>query len=64
MSAEQNSGIRRTVRQFALALVACLAVAGGAATVAAVDSAPAGQQQAGPTDDWPHAVPTTKPPVG
>ncbi|WP_338494619.1 hypothetical protein [Streptomyces sp. SJL17-4] len=63
MSAEQNSGIRMAVRQFALALVACLAVGGGAALATTADAAPAGQQQAGPTDDWPHAVPTTTSPI-
>ncbi|MFI8518707.1 hypothetical protein ACIGEZ_12910 [Streptomyces sp. NPDC085481] len=63
MTAEQNSGMRKTVRQFTLALVACLAVAGGAALAAAPDAAPAGQQQAGANDDWPHATGTPAPPV-
>ncbi|MFI8826839.1 hypothetical protein [Streptomyces sp. NPDC053431] len=65
MSAEQNSGIRRTVGRFAVALAACLAVAGGAAVAAAPDTAPAGEQQqrAGATDDWPYPAPTTAPPV-
>ncbi|MEV5968388.1 hypothetical protein [Streptomyces sp. NPDC051921] len=64
MSAEQNSGIRRTVGQFAVALVACMAIAGGAAVVAAPDAAPTGQQQrAGANDDWPFPAPTTAPPV-
>lgn len=42
MSAEHATGIRKAVRQFALAAAACLAVAGGAAleTAPGADSAP------------------------
>ncbi|MFE7551249.1 hypothetical protein [Streptomyces gardneri] len=42
MSAEHATGMRKTVRQFALAAAACLAVAGGAAlaTAPSADSAP------------------------
>ncbi|MFI6420220.1 hypothetical protein ACIBG6_22820 [Streptomyces sp. NPDC050842] len=35
MSAEHATGMRKTVRQFALAAAACLAVAGGAALATA-----------------------------
>lgn len=64
MSVAQNSGIRKTARQFSVALVACLAVAGGAALVAAPEHAPAGQrQQAGADDDWPFPAPTTAAPI-
>ncbi|MFI8963915.1 hypothetical protein ACIGO8_17580 [Streptomyces sp. NPDC053493] len=63
MSVEQNSGIRKAVRRFAVALVACLAVAGGAALATSPDPAPAGQQRAGATDDWPHPVGTPAPVV-
>ncbi|MFE4590611.1 hypothetical protein [Streptomyces laurentii] len=57
MSAEQTQATRRTVRQFALALVACLAVAGGAALVSATDGPSAAtQQQAGTTTDWPAPI--------
>ncbi|MFF5975474.1 hypothetical protein ACFY7C_28600 [Streptomyces sp. NPDC012769] len=62
MSVEQNLGMRKTVRQFALAFVACLAVAGGAAAVASGDAeAPATHQQQMFADDvnWP--VPTPAP---
>ncbi|MER8042001.1 hypothetical protein [Streptomyces sp. NPDC094032] len=58
MSAQQNTGVRKTVRQFALALVACLAVAGGAAVAAADDGAAVQQQHAGVTNEWPFATPT------
>jgi hypothetical protein len=62
MSAEQNSGIRRAVRQLALALVACLAVAGGAAVAAAPDKEPAKlEQHAGTAVDWPGPAPTASP---
>jgi invasion protein IalB len=59
MSAQSVTGARKTVRQFALAMVACLAVAGGAAVVAAQDSAPAGQQPSVAGDEWP--APTKSP---
>ncbi|MET9436102.1 hypothetical protein [Streptomyces sp. NPDC006551] len=60
MSAVRISGIRKTVRQFALAAVACMAVAGGAALVAAPDttSASVPQQASGADVDWPNATPT------
>ncbi|MFC8505129.1 hypothetical protein ACFU3J_00285 [Streptomyces sp. NPDC057411] len=59
MSAEQNTGVRRTVRQLALALVACMAVAGGAALAAADDSgAVPAEQHAGVSNEWPYSSPT------
>ncbi|MEU6880758.1 hypothetical protein [Streptomyces sp. NPDC046712] len=59
MSAVRVSGIRRTVRQFAVAFAACMAVAGGAALVAAPDTAPAStSQQAGAENEWPKASPS------
>ncbi|GAA2788049.1 hypothetical protein [Streptomyces showdoensis] len=61
MSAQQNAGVRKTVRQFALALVACLAVAGGASLAAADDSGAAQQQNAGVTNEWPFVDPTPTP---
>ncbi|MEU8762274.1 hypothetical protein [Streptomyces sp. NPDC048659] len=62
MSAQQNAGVRKTVRQLTLALVACLAVAGGAA-VATADNGAASQQQqnAGVTNEWPFVDPTPTP---
>ncbi|WMX45762.1 hypothetical protein [Streptomyces roseicoloratus] len=61
MSAQQNTGPRNTVRRFALALVACLAVAGGAAAAVGGAEAPATHQQPAFADDvnWP--VPTPAP---
>ncbi|MEV7275545.1 hypothetical protein [Streptomyces sp. NPDC093111] len=61
MSAQQNTGVRKTVRQFTLALVACLAVAGGAAVATAEDGAAAPQQNAGVTNEWPFVDPTPTP---
>ncbi|MBT2443643.1 hypothetical protein J7E93_26815 [Streptomyces sp. ISL-36] len=59
MSAVRIAGVRKTVRQFSVAVVACMAVAGGAALVAAPDSASAPvSQQAGAENDWPKASPT------
>lgn len=58
MSAEQNSGMRKTARQLALALVACIAVAGGAALAADGGSAAPQEQHAGVTNEWPYATPT------
>ncbi|MEU6978673.1 MULTISPECIES: hypothetical protein [unclassified Streptomyces] len=63
MFAQQNAGVRKTVRQFALALVACMAVAGGAALATADDSAAVQQQHAGVTNEWPFATPTPAPPT-
>jgi hypothetical protein len=59
MSAARNAGIRKIVRQFALAMVACTAVAGGASLVATPQSAPAQlhQQADGTNDDWPAPTP-------
>ncbi|MGW0464563.1 hypothetical protein ACWDX6_04690 [Streptomyces sp. NPDC003027] len=56
MSAVRISGVRRTVRQFALAAVACIAVAGGAVLVAApgTTSASVPQQASGAEVDWPN----------
>ncbi|GAA3392701.1 hypothetical protein [Streptomyces roseoviridis] len=57
MSVERNTGVRRTVRQFALALVACLAVAGGAvAAVGGQGDAPV-QQLVVADDNWPIQTP-------
>ncbi|MFF8607848.1 hypothetical protein ACF06X_18105 [Streptomyces sp. NPDC015346] len=60
MSAARNAGIRKTVRQFAIAMVACTAVAGGA-SLAAGGTAPAPaqlhQQADGTNDDWPAPSP-------
>ncbi|MET8506534.1 hypothetical protein ACF065_08450 [Streptomyces sp. NPDC015232] len=53
--------MKKTVRQFALALVACLAVAGGA-TIAATSgesTAPEAPQMVAADDNWP--VPTPAP---
>lgn len=58
MSAQQNTGVRKTVRQFAFALVACMAVAGGAALATADDTGAVQQQHAGVTNEWPFATPT------
>ncbi|MFD0372587.1 hypothetical protein [Streptomyces sp. NPDC059071] len=61
MSAQQNTGLRKTVRQFALALVACMAVAGGAVAVAGSGDAeaPAAPRLMLADDNWP--VPTPAP---
>ncbi|MEU6625356.1 hypothetical protein ABZ926_32020 [Streptomyces litmocidini] len=40
MSVAQNTGIRKAVRQFVVAAVACTAVAAGAAFAVSPDSAP------------------------
>lgn len=59
MSAVRSAGIRKTVRQFAVAMTACMAVAGGAALVSAPDAGPAAtSKQAGAENDWPKASPT------
>lgn len=57
-----NKNANKTVRQFALALVACLAVAGGA-TIAATssDSGAATHQPASAVDEWPAPPATTAP---
>ncbi|MEU9866020.1 hypothetical protein AB0D99_34655 [Streptomyces sp. NPDC047971] len=63
MSAARIPAVRTLVRQFAIAMVACTAVAGGAALAAAPDAAPAAtSQQAGAENDWPKA-PTPSPVV-
>lgn len=55
--------LRRTLRQFAVAMVACTAVAGGAVLAAAPDATqPMTSQQAGAENDWPKA-PTPSPVV-
>ncbi|MFF6774259.1 hypothetical protein ACFY8W_11915 [Streptomyces sp. NPDC012637] len=60
MSAQQNTGLRKTVRQFTLALVACMAVAGGAAVAGSGDAeAPAAPRLMLADDNWP--VPTPAP---
>ncbi|MFF0432814.1 hypothetical protein ACFYU9_11385 [Streptomyces sp. NPDC004327] len=53
MSAQQTTGIRKTATQLALALVACLAVAGGAAAVAHSDDAAVQQQPGVAGAEWP-----------
>ncbi|MFF9344967.1 MULTISPECIES: hypothetical protein [unclassified Streptomyces] len=62
MSVAQNSGMRKTVRQFLVALTACLAVGAGAAFAVGPGSAPESPvQHAGVTVDWPHATATATP---
>ncbi|MFE5487403.1 hypothetical protein [Streptomyces sp. NPDC056527] len=61
MSAVRIPAVRKIVRQFAIAMVACTAVAGGAALAAAPETTPASiSQQAGAENDWPKA-PTPSP---
>ncbi|WP_086832339.1 hypothetical protein [Streptomyces sp. NRRL B-24572] len=65
MSVQQNSGIRKAVRQFMVAMVACTAVAAGAAFAVSPDStAPVTPQTvAGVADDngWPVVPPNPTP---
>ncbi|MFE0653650.1 hypothetical protein ACFVZH_34330 [Streptomyces sp. NPDC059534] len=64
MSAAQNTRITKAVRQLLVAMVACTAVAGGAAYAVSPDSAPvAPQTVAGVADDngWPVAPPKPTP---
>ncbi|MFB6838188.1 hypothetical protein [Streptomyces sp. NPDC056361] len=64
MSAAQNTGIGKAVRQLLVAAAACLAVAGGAAYAVSPDSAPVDPQTvAGVADDngWPVAPPQPTP---
>ncbi|MFJ8132759.1 hypothetical protein [Streptomyces hydrogenans] len=67
MSVEQNSGMQKTVRQFLVALTACLAVGAGAAFAVSPGNTPESGpvQHAGVTVDWPHntATATPAPPV-
>ncbi|MFD7321974.1 hypothetical protein ACFV9D_12980 [Streptomyces sp. NPDC059875] len=59
MSAVRIPAVRKTVRQFAVAMVACMAVAGGAALVAAPDATSAStSRQAGADNDWPNVSPS------
>ncbi|MEU2119365.1 hypothetical protein ABZ567_27805 [Streptomyces sp. NPDC016459] len=63
MSVAQNTGIRKALRQFLVAAVACTAVVGGAA-FAVTDGEPlAPQTVAGVADDngWPVAPPSPTP---
>ncbi|MET9952893.1 hypothetical protein ABZ135_15260 [Streptomyces sp. NPDC006339] len=53
MSAERNAGARKAIRQFALALVACLAVAGGAAVAAGGEGDTPATQHVVAEDNWP-----------
>ncbi|GAA3070913.1 hypothetical protein GCM10017562_42600 [Streptomyces roseofulvus] len=62
MSVEQNSGMQKTVRQFLVALTACLAVAGAAVYAVSPGGAPESPvQHAGVTVDWPHTTATATP---
>ncbi|MFD8012709.1 hypothetical protein [Streptomyces sp. NPDC058955] len=62
MSVEQNSGMQKTVRQFLVALTACLAVAGAAVYAVSPDATPETPvQHAGVTVDWPHTTATATP---
>ncbi|MEU9699990.1 hypothetical protein [Streptomyces sp. NPDC047981] len=64
MSAARIADIRKTVRQFAVAIVACTAVAGGAALVAAPDdTAPVGPRMVadGQDNGWPVPPPSPAP---
>ncbi|MFD4374027.1 hypothetical protein [Streptomyces sp. NPDC058486] len=66
MSVEQNSGMQKAVRQFLVALTACLAVGAGAAFAVTPGTGPDSPvQHAGVTVDWPHntATATPAPPV-
>ncbi|WP_329117743.1 hypothetical protein [Streptomyces sp. NBC_01353] len=56
MSAVRIPAVRKTVRQFVVAMAACTAVAGGAALAAAPDATSVStSQQAGAENDWPKA---------
>ncbi|WP_369145708.1 hypothetical protein [Streptomyces sp. R44] len=64
MTVQQNSGIRKAVRQLLVAAVACTAVAAGAAFAVSPGSAPvAPQTVAGVADDngWPIVPPNPTP---
>ncbi|MET9673558.1 hypothetical protein ABZY68_10760 [Streptomyces sp. NPDC006482] len=62
MSAEHATGMRKTVRQFALAAAACLAVAGGAALATAPNAVSAPQHVvADGATDGTTATPTPTP---
>ncbi|MER5208399.1 hypothetical protein [Streptomyces sp. NPDC002825] len=64
MSVQQNTGIRKAVRQLLVAMVACTAVAAGAAFAVSPDSAPVTPQTvAGVAEDngWPVAPPSPTP---
>ncbi|MFJ3585953.1 hypothetical protein ACIPPS_27520 [Streptomyces sp. NPDC090127] len=66
MSAARIPGIRKTVRQFAVAIAACTAVAGGAALVAAPDdTAPTAPSAVadGQDNGWPVPPPSPAPTV-
>ncbi|MEU9995791.1 hypothetical protein [Streptomyces sp. NPDC050848] len=64
MSAVRIAGIRKTVRQFAVAIAACTAVAGGAALVAAPDDTATvrpGTVADGQDNGWPVPPPSPAP---
>ncbi|MEE1815063.1 hypothetical protein ACWEPZ_01340 [Streptomyces sp. NPDC004288] len=64
MSVAQNTGIRKAVRQLLVAMVACTAVAGGAAfAVGSADAPVTPQTVAGVTEDngWPVVPPKPTP---
>ncbi|MFF7181901.1 hypothetical protein [Streptomyces sp. NPDC008121] len=66
MSAAHGADIRTAARRFAVALTACLAVGGGAALVAAPDSAlaPVSQNAGGQEDNgWPVPPPSPAPSI-
>ncbi|MEV6326128.1 hypothetical protein [Streptomyces sp. NPDC051909] len=54
--------MNKTIRQFALALVACLAVAGGATIAATSSDSGATHQPASAGDEWP-VPPATSAPI-